>query len=127
MSKRKFYRCEVCGNLFGVINDGGITPVCCNQDMVLLEANTTDAANEKHVPFLTRNGKELNVKVGSVAHPMLAEHYIQWIAVAQGDHTQRIALHPDEAPEANFILPDADAPVVVYEYCNLHGLWMAEG
>lgn len=127
MSKVKFLRCALCGNIFGVVNDSGVIPVCCNQPMGVLEPNTTDAAGEKHVPALERNGAKLTVKVGSVAHPMQEEHYIQWIAVAQGDRVQRVVLHPGAAPEASFTLDDAQAPVSAYEYCNLHSLWSAEG
>lgn len=126
MGKMKFLRCDVCGNLFGVVNDSGVTPVCCNQPMTTLEPNTTDAAGEKHVPVLERSGANVTVKVGSVTHPMQDEHYIQWIAVSQGDHVQRIVLHPGAAPEASFVLDDPNAPVTAYEYCNLHGLWSAQ-
>ena len=122
----KFWYCEKCKNLFQVLNDGGITPVCCNQDMILLEANTEDASNEKHVPFITRDGANVTVQVGSEAHPMLDAHYIEWIIVQQGDHIQAMMLHPDEEPKATFVLQDADAPIKVYEHCNLHGLWLAE-
>lgn len=122
---KKFFRCKVCGNLVGLINDGGGELVCCGEPMVLLVANTTDAATEKHVPVLTRNGNQLHVDVGSVAHPMTAEHYIQWIYVSQGNLSQRVALEPGQAPAADFNI--GDGPVTVFEYCNLHGLWTAEG
>jgi superoxide reductase len=121
---RQFYRCDICGNLVGMIEDGGGELVCCGEPMRLLEANTTDAATEKHVPVCTRDGNALHVVVGSVAHPMLEAHYIQWICVAQAGRTQRVALQPGQAPQADFIL--ADGPAVVYEYCNLHGLWKAD-
>ncbi|MDD3867419.1 MAG: desulfoferrodoxin [Clostridia bacterium] len=122
--KREFYRCDICGNIVGMIEDGGGELVCCGEPMRLLNANTTDAATEKHVPVCTRDGNQLKVVVGSVAHPMTAEHYIQWIAIAQNGRTQRVALTPDQAPEATFCVEDG--PIVVYEYCNLHGLWKAE-
>ncbi len=127
MEERKFYRCNHCGNLFGIINDGGVNPICCGEDMELLKPNTTDAAGEKHVPELKRDGDRLHVQVGSVAHPMLAEHYIQWIIAAQDNRVQRIFLCPGDKPEADFVLYDAKSPVIVYEYCNLHGLWSAKG
>jgi superoxide reductase len=127
MSDKKFYKCNHCGNIFGVINDGRVVPICCGEPMAVLTANTTDAAQEKHVPVIERDGAKVTVKVGSVAHPMQDEHYIQWIAVSQGSVTQRAALTPASAPEATFTLADATAPVKVYEYCNLHGLWSAEG
>jgi superoxide reductase len=127
MKEKKFYRCNHCGNIFGVINDANVVPICCGEPMEILAANTTDAAQEKHVPVIERDGDKVTVKVGSVPHPMLEEHYIQWILIAQGDVTQRAALSPGGAPEATFTVADANAPVRAYEYCNLHGLWTAEG
>jgi superoxide reductase len=121
---RAFYRCSVCGNLVGLINDGGGELVCCGQPMALLKPNTSDGATEKHVPVGVRQGNALHVSVGSVAHPMTEAHYIQWICVAQGNRTQRVALSPGEAPEADFIVDEE--PLTIYEYCNLHGLWKAD-
>ena len=126
MQVRTFYRCGICGNLFEIINDSGVNPVCCNQPMNLLEPNTSDGAGEKHVPALMRNGKHLKVQVGSVIHPMTEEHHIQWIMVRQGDHVQRVSLHPGDQPIVEFALEYDANPVLVYEYCNLHGLWSAE-
>jgi superoxide reductase len=94
--------------------------------MELLKANSTDAAQEKHVPVIEKNGDIVTVKVGSVPHPMLAEHYIMWIILAQGDQVQLAKLQPGGEPCATFKVADADAPVTAYEYCNLHGLWVAE-
>ena len=123
-TNKSFYRCSICGNLVGLINRGGGELVCCGQPMNLLTANTTEASTEKHIPVLTRDGNNLHVEVGSVAHPMLPEHYIQWICIAQGNLTQRTSLDPGDPPAADFVI--CDGPVVVYEYCNLHGLWKAE-
>jgi superoxide reductase len=113
--------------LFETIADAGVVPSCCGMDMTELEANSSDGAGEKHVPALERNGRTLKVKVGAVSHPMEEKHYINWILVLQGAHTQRVALKPGAAPEANFDLAGAADPVTVYEYCNLHGLWKTEG
>lgn len=125
-NKRQFLRCEHCGNIVGVIWDSGVKMVCCGQEMTELAPNTVDAAQEKHVPALTREGTKLTVKVGSVAHPMTKEHHIAWIALAQGASTQRMTLDFTGEPCAQFCLAE-DGPVTVYAYCNLHGLWMAEG
>ena len=127
MLEKKFYRCKTCSNILGAIHDSGVTPVCCGQRMEVLAANTTDAATEKHVPVITRNGNNVTVSVGSIAHPMLEEHFIQWIILTQGVITERAVLTPGAAPEATFMVADANAPVLAYEYCNLHGLWSAEG
>ena len=125
--EKKFYRCMTCGNMLGVINDSGVTPSCCGQRMEILAANKTDAATEKHVPVITRAGNNVTVKVGSTAHPMTAEHLIQWIILVQGSVTKRAVLSPGAAPEAVFTVADANAPVLAYAYCNLHGLWSAGG
>ena len=126
MSSKKFYRCNTCGNLFGVINDSGMIPICCGSPMESLQANSVDAAVEKHVPVIEKSGDTVKVTVGSTLHPMLDEHYIQWIIINQGDITQRKALKPGDEPIAVFKVADATLPVTSYEYCNLHGLWTAE-
>jgi len=123
-NQRKFLKCDHCGNMVGMIEDSGVEMVCCGQPMTVLVVNTTDAAQEKHVPVATREGGILNVTVGSVAHPMLEEHHITWIAVAQGEKTQRENLDRTGSPTAEFCVEEG--PVTVYAYCNLHGLWSAE-
>ena len=99
---------------------------CGGSQMKNLVANTTDAAQEKHVPEVKIDGKKIFVKVGSVAHPMTAEHFIQWIYLQTKKGGQYRHLTPSDSPEANFIIADDDEPVAVYEYCNLHGLWKAD-
>ena len=90
--------------------------------MEAMVPNTTDAANEKHVPVVTVEGNVIKVKVGSAEHPMQPEHFIQWIYLETENGGQRKALKPGDAPKAVFVVED-DKPVAVYEYCNLHGLW----
>ena len=121
----KIYRCELCGNVVLKMYDGGDPLSCCGQPMKELVANSKDAALEKHVPAVTRDGSTLSVQVGDVLHPMTPEHYIAWILVEQGDKTQFVSLTPDDEPKAIFTV-DPKQPAVVYEYCNLHGLWKKE-
>lgn len=123
MANVDFYRCEECGNIVAVIQNGGGTLTCCGQEMKKLKANTTDASKEKHVPEIVKEGGELTVKVGSVLHPSLPEHYIQWIALATEDKVWLTYLKPGMNPVAVF--PEAESGSV-YEYCNLHGLWKAD-
>lgn len=118
------YKCELCGNMVEVIGAAGGTLTCCNQPMGLLEEKTADAATEKHVPVIEAVEGGIKVKVGSVPHPMTAEHSIQWIEVQQGGKVYCQQLKAGEAPEAFF--PIGAAGVVAREYCNLHGLWRAE-
>ncbi|MDR1272813.1 MAG: desulfoferrodoxin [Clostridiales Family XIII bacterium] len=125
----KFYKCVHCANLVTTILDGGVTPSCCGEPMTLLASGSTDGALEKHVPVIEKDGKSVTVKVGSVPHPMTEEHYIQFIALENGagDVIRIVKLTPADEPEAKFNVCDPSAPVTAYEYCNLHGLWQAEG
>lgn len=126
MAELKIYRCSHCGNIVEKIVDGGVVPVCCGEDMKLLEANTTDAAGEKHVPVITVDGQNVKVAVGSVEHPMTEEHLIQFVILQTEKGLQRVDLTASDKPEANFVLAEGDKVVAAYEYCNLHGLWKAE-
>ncbi|MDF2541346.1 MAG: desulfoferrodoxin FeS4 iron-binding protein [Herbinix sp.] len=123
MSNVVFYRCKVCGNLVAMINNGGGTLVCCEHPMTKLEANSTDASQEKHVPEVVREDGKIKVRVGSVLHPSLPEHFIQWIALVTDDKVQLTYLKPGMDPTAEFEEVESGT---VYEYCNLHGLWKTE-
>ena len=94
--------------------------------MTELVPGTTDGALEKHVPVVSVDGTAVTVKVGAVAHPMLPEHWIEWIAIETRQGSQIKYLKPGEAPEATFALTEGDALVSAYAYCNLHGLWKSE-
>lgn len=122
MAKRmEVYKCELCGNIVEGLHEGAGDLVCCGQNMKLFNENTTDAAQEKHVPVVEKVDGGFKVTVGSVAHPMEDSHYIEWIEVIAGDKIYRQFLNPGQAPEAFFAI-DADT-VKAREYCNLHGLW----
>jgi len=121
-----FYICKHCGNLVGMIHNSGVPIVCCGENMTKLVPNTVDASNEKHVPVVTVDGDTVKVAVGAVPHPMVPEHFIQWIYLQTEQGAQRKCLAPGEAPEAVFSLTPGDKPVAAYEYCNLHGLWKAD-
>lgn len=122
MKRDTFYRCEVCGNIVVKVNDGGGQLSCCGQPMTIIEPNTTDAAQEKHVPVATLEGDKIIVNIGSVDHPMIDEHFIQWIYVVTEDGVLARCLKPNEAPHAEIAL-GGQKPLAVYEYCNVHGLW----
>jgi len=123
-NERLFLRCARCGNIISFLKKTGPNVICCGEQMKELTPNTTDAAQEKHVPASVREGNKLIVTVGSVPHPMTEEHQIEWIIIAQGQRTQRFNLSGMQEPKAEFAV-DND-PVTIYEYCNLHGLWKAE-
>ena len=122
---QKFFICEHCGNLTGLIDSGGVPMVCCGEDMTELVPNTVEASGEKHLPTVEVTGSTLTVKVGSVAHPMGAEHYIAFIYLETENGGQRKSLRIDAAPSCQFAYID-DKPTAVYAYCNLHGLWKTE-
>lgn len=122
----KFYRCKHCGNTFGVMVDGGVTPICCGEPMVEIKANSTEAAVEKHIPEVTVDGNKVEVVVGSVLHPMTPEHWIDWVLVATNKGRHRIVLQPGEEPKVTVTLADEEKVARVYAHCNLHGLWVKE-
>jgi len=120
----KFYKCEKCGKILEEVQESKCEMLqCCNQAMTIMTANTSDGAMEKHVPVIEQNGNIVTVTVGSVEHPMLPEHFIQWIVLETETGNQRKELKPGEKPQAVFALTDGDKVVAAYEYCNLHGLW----
>ena len=119
------YKCAHCGNIVEVVHGGGASLVCCGEKMQELTANTTEAAQEKHLPVIAVNESLVTVTVGETVHPMAEEHSIQWIYLQTKKGGQRKALKPGEAPKAVFALAE-DEPVAAYAYCNLHGLWKTE-
>ena len=123
---KKFFVCKHCGNMIGLLHDAGVPMMCCGEKMVELVPNTTDAAQEKHVPVATVEGNKVVVNIGSVDHPMVAEHWIQWVYLETDKGGHRKVLNPGEKPHVVFALTEDEKPVAVYEYCNLHGLWVAK-
>ena len=123
--EQKFYICEHCGNIVTKVKDAGVPVMCCGQKMKELIPGTTEAATEKHIPVYSVEGNLVKVQVGSVAHPMLPEHYIEWVFLQTAQGTLCKKLHPGEAPQASFALCEGDTVEAVYAYCNLHGLWKA--
>ncbi len=122
----KFYRCKHCGKIIAIVNDTKVPTICCGEAMEELIPGTTDAAVEKHVPVITKNGNIIEVKVGSVEHPMAPEHYIEWIALRTKQGNQRKILKPGDAPVATFALVDGDEVIEAFAYCNLHSLWVSK-
>ncbi len=123
--EQKFYICETCGNIIEMVKDVGVPVMCCGKKMKELAAGTTDAALEKHVPDYKVEGNRVIVTVGSVEHPMLPEHYIEWVALQTKQGVQRKFLRPEDKPTTCFSLCDGDEVEAVYAYCNLHSLWKA--
>lgn len=124
--EQKFYICPTCGKIIAIVKETGVPVMCCGQAMKEIIPGTTEAAAEKHIPVYEVVGNTVKVNVGSVNHPMLPEHYIEWISLQTKTGNQRKTLNPGDKPEAVFALVDGDEVEAVYAYCNLHSLWKAE-
>ena len=125
MKTAKFYICRHCGNLVEMVEDAGVNPICCGEDMEELVPNTVEASGEKHIPVVTVADGVVEVNVGSVDHPMVDVHWIEWIQLVTDKGSYRKVLNPSEAPHVKFLL-NGEKPEAVYAYCNLHGLWKTE-
>ena len=119
--KLQIYKCAECGNIVEVLHGGGGQLICCGGPMDLLEEKTADAATEKHVPVIEKIDGGYKVKVGSVPHPMLEEHFIEWIELLADGKAYRQFLEPGAEPEATFNIEAGS--VNAREHCNVHGLW----
>ncbi len=120
--RKNYYKCEECGNIVSVLDAGHGTLKCCGEPMVLLVPSNGPEGHEKHVPVVTALDSKVEVVVGTVEHPMLPEHYIEWIELATATTSFRKFLSAGEAPRATFRLPEGEDYLVTI-YCNVHGLW----
>ncbi|MDA3863784.1 MAG: desulfoferrodoxin [Deltaproteobacteria bacterium] len=123
--KMEVYKCEKCGNIVEMTHGGIGQLVCCDQKMTKMEEQTADYKTEKHVPIFGDSEKGVKVVVGSTAHPMTEEHYIEWIEVINGNYVNRKYLKPGDKPEAQFYVPKQNS-LILRDYCNVHGLWKNE-
>ena len=125
MKNTKFYICPHCGKIVELVNDAGPKPFCCGQKMNELVPNTVEASGEKHIPAVKVEEAVVEVNVGSVDHPMVDVHWIEWVQLVTDKGSYRKWLNPGEAPNVKFLLGQ-EKPLAVYAYCNLHGLWKTE-
>lgn len=123
--KNQIYKCEICGNIIEILHEGSNSLVCCGQQMILLKENIVDASLEKHVPVIEPKEGKIIVKVGSIEHPMLEEHYIEFIELIADNISYKKFLKSGEKPEAEFCINSNVDPanIIAREHCNLHGLW----
>ena len=124
-NSNKFYVCEHCGNLIGMIHDAGVPMMCCGQKMTKLEPNTVEASGEKHIPVVNVRCSTVKVTVGSVEHPMEEAHRILWVYLETDKGGHRKCLEAGAEPTVSFSVA-GEKPIAVYAYCNLHGLWKAD-
>ena len=125
MRNTKFYICPHCRNIVEMVYDTDIKPHCCGDAMQELLPNTVEASGEKHLPAVTVGEQIVEVNVGSVDHPMVDVHWIEWVQLVTDKGSYRKWLNPGEAPKVEFLL-GKEKPLAVYAYCNLHGLWKTE-
>lgn len=118
----QIWKCEICGNIVEVVHNGADSLVCCGKPMTLMAEKSKDVGNEKHVPVIEKLGTgKIKVKVGKTEHPMLPEHFIEWIEVIEGHNVFREFLKPGEKPEKEFTV--SSKSFTARAYCNIHGLW----
>lgn len=115
------YKCNVCGNIVEMVHSGAGELVCCGQLMELKQAKSEEEGTEKHKPVIEKTDIGVIVRVGSVAHPMEAEHYIEWIEIITEHRVYRKHLDPGQEPMAEFCLEAQN--LTARAYCNVHGLW----
>jgi len=123
MEKKQVYMCEKCGNVVESLWSSDIGLSCCGQEMKKMAANTVDAAKEKHVPIIIKNGNMVTVNVGSVDHPMTPEHFILFIEVVTGDKVYRHDFKEGDTKAQAIFCIEGDDELVARAYCNLHGFW----
>ena len=121
--EQKFYICEHCGKIVALVKESGVPVMCCGQKMKEIIPGTVEASKEKHIPVYTKEGNKVTVRVGEVDHPMIPEHYIEWVSLQTKFGNQRKALKPGDKPEVCFLVCEDDEIEAVYAYCNLHSLW----
>lgn len=123
----KFYQCEVCGNIFEVVRDSAIVPVCCGESMKPLKVNSNDDnASEKHVPVYVKDKNKVTVTIGSKIHPSDNDHYIEWIMLRTNKGIYKRLLNSNDIPIVSFLLQEGEEIENIYAYCNVHGLWALE-
>ena len=122
MTKRfEIYKCQICGNIVEVLDEGAGELVCCGQPMLLLQEKTEESEiAEKHIPVFSKTKNGFEVKVGEVPHPMSEEHHIVFVeAFGQNERCIKY-LSVNQEPKVEFLQGDI---LFVREYCNIHGLW----
>lgn len=121
--KLELYKCQICNNLVQVILNGEGELVCCGQTMEKLipHQEENNELAEKHTPIIEQEGNNKFIRLKH--HPMLPEHYIQFIIAHTEDksHSYLKYLNPNEIAE--FDITNLKGNIEALEYCNIHGLW----
>jgi len=123
----QIYKCNICGNIVEILHTGAGELVCCNQPMQLMTEKKSDEGLEKHVPVIEKTNNTIKISVGSIAHPMINEHYIEWIELLIKGQIIRKELKANQDPQATFnIKTTGNESIKARAYCNLHGLWVSK-
>lgn len=120
----ELHKCEVCGNTVQVILEGFGQLTCCGQPMLKMIPKTNDENfAEKHVPVFNETEAGLEIKVGSIPHPMENEHYIMFMEAISKDKNSMLLqyLYPNDEPKT--VIRDIQEVENALEFCNIHGLW----
>lgn len=124
--KQIFLECKHCGNIVAMVKDKGVKIMCCGEKMAQIVPGSVEASLEKHIPVYEVKDNKVLVTVGSVDHPMVDVHYIEWVSLQTKFGNQRKQLNPGDEPKVCFSICEGDEVEAVYAYCNLHGLWVNE-
>lgn len=119
----KFYYCKHCGKIIALVKDSGTPTICCGQEMEEMKPGTEDTLQEKHVPVVVKEECKVVVKVGSVPHPMTADHFIEWVLLQTDKGIYSKCLKPGEDPRVEFRISQGEKIKGAYEFCNIHKLW----
>lgn len=122
---KRFFICEHCGNIIAMIRDNGVAIQCCGEKMKEILSGTNNGAGEKHIPVYDVKDGKVTVTIGVVEHPMVPEHYIEWVCLETEDGIQYKQLKPNIAPNVSFFISEKDKVKAVYAFCNMHSLWKA--
>ena len=106
MQKINFLVCDEDKAIVELISEGNETISCNGKPMHELVPNSTNAAQEKHVPQVAVNGNTVKVDVGSVRHPMEDAHSIRWVEIVTDKGIQRKHLCANTDPVVEFALLD---------------------
>lgn len=120
--KLQIYKCNVCGNIVQILQEGDGNLVCCGQEMELMGIQyDKNELGEKHTPKIEiKEGRKF---IHVIGHPMTDEHYIQFIETYTKDKNELHLkfFYPNEVPEMENCINEDDFNSV--EYCNIHHLW----
>lgn len=132
--KLEIYKCSICGNIVQVLMTGEGELVCCGEKMEHLEAQYEEnELGEKHVPEIITawdgcDSGMCNERKFVILdkHPMLPEHYIQFIEVYKKDKSEVRIKYFNPNEKAEYEVSDIRGTIETREHCNVHGLWRSK-